>query len=760
MSEKKWIGFKDSSETGESPRIEIDRVSKHLVTREMRDAGQRTSLTVRYTTSGAWEGAINEFQRIEIPDTTLIETEGAPAVPKDGLFVAVPTDAENVEVRVVDKSCITVERDFAIAPAPKQFIEEEFQEVYEPDSTIYGSDDPYPGSDFEFLGTKTVSGVKVAHIIVYLGQYRPMSKRLELVQSMVLEVSYTTPPETDRSPGRKPREMPEDDLILGLELLDDQTDYSSVIEDFYDIDQQIVDEMEEDAEPFSLKRRGISFLEQLEDEFTDPSIVPTPPISSLTSLPEITTSTVFRRLKLKISGLIAEYVIVTPKTLESSIGPLLAAKTGWPYYAKVALTEDIQIEFPSRSLKDSIKAFIQWATNNWRVPPRFVVLAGDTDVIPMHIYNRGGNTYASDHFYSDISGDLAPELTVSRIPTSNAVQLKGVCKHLARYAGYRRGDWGGWQNRVMLSAYQSSTYENTCDDINNKIKSRYFVIKRYAKNTSKNDVKKTMNGGVVIALYRGHGSKTAWSSSNGINSTDVNGLTNRFHPPFVLNICCQNGWVDDNSLETIAEAFVRRQKAVAVFASSRNSWTYPNNDFAKYMFDAIMTGRCQTPAAIIRYAKTKMVQKHGTSSAHLDNTVMYNLFGDPTADVASNAEWLRGNWSMDHDGWKGTLRVTRIWKYRVETSGGYAAPVWSISGTYVSRDNRRYAFSGTLGGFDPNQLGAGSKRSDHKIEIRVAFSTSNNQKFVGYVHTWTLSRISGLTWWSNRPFGWTSQKIL
>lgn len=178
------------------------------------------------------------------------------------------------------------------------------------------------------------------------------------------------------------------------------------------------------------------------------------------------------------------------------------------------------------------------------------------------------------------------------------------------------------------------------------------------------------------------------------------------------------------------------------------------------MFDAIMTGRCQTPAAIIRYAKIKMVQKHGTSSAHLDNTVMYNLFGDPTADVASNAEWLRGNWSMDHDGWKGTLRVTRIWKYRVETSGGYAAPVWSISGTYVSRDNRRYAFSGTLGGFDPNQLGTGSKRSDHKIEIRVAFSTSNNQKFVGYVHTWTLSRISGLTWWSNRPFGWTSQKIL
>jgi hypothetical protein len=172
-----------------------------------------------------------------------------------------------------------------------------------------------------------------------------------------------------------------------------------------------------------------------------------------------------------------------------------------------------------------------------------------------------------------------------------------------------------------------------------------------------------------------------------------------------------------------------------------------------------MIGKCQTPAAIIRYAKTKMVKNHGTSSYHLDNTVMYNLFGDPTADVASNAEWLRGHWSMDHDGWKGTLKVTRIWNYRVETSGGYAAPVWSISGTYVSSSNKTYSFSGTLGGFDSNQLGAGSKRSDHKLEFRVKFSASNNQKFVGYIHTWTLNRLSGLTWWSSHPFGWTAEKL-
>ena len=260
---------------------------------------------------------------------------------------------------------------------------------------------------------------------------------------MVFEVSYTTRPAADRHPDRKSREMPEDDLILGLELLDEDTDYSSHVEDFHDLDQQVIEEIESDLEPYSLKQHGISFLEQSEDEISDPGMISVLPVSPIGAF-SIRPPGGFRRLKLKISGLIAEYVIVTTKHLESAVYPLLSAKSGWPYYAKVALTEDIQAEFPEVSLKESIKAFIKWANINWRVPPRFVVLAGDSDIIPMHIYNRGGRTYASDHFYADISGDLVPELTVSRIPASNAAQLKSVCKYFVRYGNCRRGDWGGW----------------------------------------------------------------------------------------------------------------------------------------------------------------------------------------------------------------------------------------------------------------------------------------------------------------------------
>jgi len=56
MKEKQWIGFVDSSEADAAPQIKVTKSSKHLVTRDMRDEGERITVTVRYTTSGAWEG--------------------------------------------------------------------------------------------------------------------------------------------------------------------------------------------------------------------------------------------------------------------------------------------------------------------------------------------------------------------------------------------------------------------------------------------------------------------------------------------------------------------------------------------------------------------------------------------------------------------------------------------------------------------------------------------------------------------------------
>ena len=447
-------------------------------------------------------------------------------------------------------------------------------------------------------------------------------------------------------------------------------------------------------------------------------------------------------------------MIIVSDDLKESVNPLLKAKTGWPHYARTALTSQITKEFPAANLKESIRAFLVWAWKNWKVPPRYVVLAGDTDKIPVHLWTVGGTTYASDHYYADIEGTLSPEIMISRLPSSDPKKLTQICQNLADYPKKRGVDWGSWQNQVMLVAYEGTEYKNCSNDINTKISSRFKVSKKYGDSSTKQQVINEMNTGALIVNYRGHGSTTNWSSKNGLNTSEVGALKNQNMPPLVFCICCQNGWVDNNSIVTMAEAFIREGKSVGVVAATRNSPTYANSDFNKYLFRAIMDNGIVEPGKIFNYAKNLMVLNHPNSTAHIQDVVMYMLFGDPSADVASTAEFLRGVWDMDHDGKKGTLTIDRIWNSRVEVSGGYGYPVWDISGTYKgASDGIQHKFTGKIGGKDSNDNNSGSKRSDHKIVFNIAFP-GNLQKFEGYIMTWTQTAMAGLTWWSGHPYGW------
>jgi hypothetical protein len=152
-----------------------------------------------------------------------------------------------------------------------------------------------------------------------------------------------------------------------------------------------------------------------------------------------------------------------------------------------------------------------------------------------------------------------------------------------------------------------------------------------------------------------------------------------------------------------------------------------------------------------------MILNHGTKSDYQDEVIMYMLFGDPTAQVVSTAEFLRGTWDMEHDGWTGTLVINRIWNSRVEKVGACGYPVWSISGTYTGPDGKQFTMSGQIGGKDPNDFNPGCKRSDHKVTFTIAFP-NNNQDFTGYVATQTRNVMAGYTWWSKRPFGWCAKK--
>jgi hypothetical protein len=730
MNEQEWVPLKKGAKEN-SPALKKVKESGLKTLRGVKSgASQRFSSVITYETNGFWKKTFSAgkmtFDLVDIPRAGRIADEGLPELPQEGIFVAIPKNSGKIKIKVTDKKLHPLPGKFAIRPAPKPITEGEYlqgKERFQTNSKIYDSDSPFPGKDAELIGQKTIEGIPVAHIMLYPAQYRPKSGSLAFIQSMTIEVSYEVKPDRDVVP----------DVRLITPVLSDMIlDHENI--------SSLPAEKELGLSPFQYGYTG----EQMGGILPSPGIVrePSAEVDAV----------------LKRNDIISEYVIITPASLAGAVDPLRKAKAGWPHYAMVATTETINSEFPSSNLKESIRSFLSWAWENWKVPPRFVVLAGDVDILPTHLWSVGGATFASDHYYADMRNNLSPEIVVSRIPTSDSTRMQQICQQLIQYRGLRGPDWGGWVNQVVLVAYEGDTYKQCSDEISTIASPRFRITKLYGDSTSRQQVIDRMNAGVLIANYRGHGDKTEWLSANGLRSAEIRSLNNGSMPPMVFCICCRNAWIDDQSVEVVAETFLRDRKCVAVFGASRDSPTYANNDFNKYLWQAIMDGEV-TPGNIVLRAKALMVQNHANSYTHNQDVVMYMLFGDPTANITSDVEFLRGGWNMDHDGWKGTLAIDRIWQSRVEKVSACGYPVWSFSGSYTGQDGKKYEMVGKIGGNDPNDKNPGCKRSDHRVLFTISFP-GNKQDFQGYITTWTRNAMAGYTWWSNRPFGWYAKKKL
>ena len=736
MSTPKWIAASKKAEKGSPSQKQLAPVSK--AAKDM-----ATSVSVEYELSGLWTSVIKEksktYTAFSLPSGGRTTEIGAPDLPVEGIFVAIPPNATNLKLSVLSKTEEGLKGSFVVNPVAKNLTEIQVLEgelLYEPDEEIYNQNKNYPGKLAELIGTKSVDGVQVAHVMIYPVQYNPKSKKVTLVKKINLKVSF----DAAASRGTKATTTTQNfvpvipDLIIGYEK-------------FVNIENLM-------AEEITPGTKGTT-------TFYRPLITGT----IITQIkPQIVTETnvgnILLFLSLKNKSKNAELIIITSDALRPAMEPYRAARSYAPFHAMFATTEKIVQEFPAGSLKQSIKDFIKYAYDNYTTRPRYIVLGGDIDVVPTDIVTRGGKSYANDNFYVNTESDECPELIISRIPSSGYNEMQTICNFIAGYYDLRGPDWSGaWLSKVLLVAYQndSPTYSQCSDEVNTNITPRFATQKLYGHNTSRTDVINAINNGASVIHYRGHGSDSAWSSANGINTNDVAALNQGSKIPFVLNICCDNGRFDNTASGTcLAEGWVRSRKAIANFAASRPSWTYPNNDFSKHLFEAIMEGEV-SPGRIMLRAKLKMIMNHSGSAGHMDNMIMYNMFGDPTANVVSSADFLRGTWNMDHDGWQGKLAITALTNFSLQKIGTQYYPVWYFQGTYTGQSGQACTVWGKIGGKDPNNSNV--VNTGHWIEFWIKFDAANNQRFSGYVHTWARNEMSGITWWAGNPYGFNASKV-
>jgi len=315
---------------------------------------------------------------------------------------------------------------------------------------------------------------------------------------------------------------------------------------------------------------------------------------------------------------------------------------------------------------DDVKATI---TSYYNSHPEleYVLLVGDIDYIPWK-QNWDGDAWPNDlpgdHWYACITGgdspDLYADVAVGRLPAKSDAELQQMVTKILDYA--KNPPPGGWANTALLVAHKESApykYQQCSEQIRTdtyNVDPFYFWTAYGASTAAQGDdavnadVIGAMEAGVHIVNYRGHGGKGATGSNPGppygqywgsdwntsgeeFTIAEANSANNGGKLPVVFSISCTNAWLDGDD-EVLGEAFVKDdQGAVAFLGATRPSYTTPNHDFDKSLFDAIGNQGIYNIGWILNTADANLIATYGEASYAADNIKMYLWLGDPALEL-------------------------------------------------------------------------------------------------------------------------------
>jgi hypothetical protein len=328
----------------------------------------------------------------------------------------------------------------------------------------------------------------------------------------------------------------------------------------------------------------------------------------------------------------------------SIIEPLLDwhAENGLPYESLVYASGS------SPSAQD-IKYLVM---NTYAAHPEleYLLLVGDIAYLP---WKADWNGMPGDSWFGCLAGgDMYSEIAVGRFTVTSNTELQTQVDKTLNYLNNPPS--GNWTDKALLIAHKQDApgkYQGCKEGIRTASYSDPFTFEtaygaapaQGGDSATNADVKNAVDSGVGIVNYRGHGSPgspnprpwgTYWGSDwntayEEYTTTDAHNLENGGKTPVVFSISCLNAALD-NADECLGEAFVKdSQSAVAFLGATRPSYTIPNHDFDRYLFDAIGNENIREIGWVLNDANAELIDLYGPASYYMDNIRIYLWLGDP-----------------------------------------------------------------------------------------------------------------------------------
>jgi hypothetical protein len=340
-----------------------------------------------------------------------------------------------------------------------------------------------------------------------------------------------------------------------------------------------------------------------------------------------------------------EYLVICPDGMLGSINTLVDWKEKKGVEPLVIPLSQIGAAPTAQEVKDEIEA--QWSQHSGTL--RYVLLVGDTNVMPFNLYynNVDGSYYVSDHFFAVLGGDpYYPELLVGRLPAATSSELDHMVWKTVSYerTPYTGSDW--FDRGMVASGSQYPSQRETklyCRD--RLLESGYSEVDTVFSGSggSTVDLITSINGGLSVVNARMDVADAGGWGDIPFTVQHVYGLGNGQMMPFLSSITCLTGNFNHESgpfYMCLGEAWLRAPNAgVAFFGASQITHTAHNNDLDKGLYDAFAEGKWRISEAIIR-GKELLMLNEGQNDTTLLEVREYNLLGCPELELRSASPGL------------------------------------------------------------------------------------------------------------------------
>ncbi len=348
------------------------------------------------------------------------------------------------------------------------------------------------------------------------------------------------------------------------------------------------------------------------------------------------------------TGNAADYVIVTTAELKEAAERLADYRRGRGLRVTTVDIQEVYDTFGhGLATPDAIRNFMSFTQSHWRIPPRYLLLAGDGTydsnnyegygdcLLPPFLVGTPDGIFASDRPFGDTAGDGVPEVAVGRIPATTPEELD---EYRQKIEAYEATPPDSWNSSVILLADNPDVSGNFTADsqaIAGLLPDGYSAVEIYLASlgtaASRRLLFDSLDDGAVLLNYVGHGGPLQLADEYLLTPADIATLDNAPRLPLLAAFTCSAGMFEMPGFRVLGESALLRGDGgfVAVWSPTGLS----QNAQARILDQALVRaltidGRRPLGTALLQ-AQKEFVDQAGWLYI-LD---IYNLLGDPALEI-------------------------------------------------------------------------------------------------------------------------------